>query len=133
MRSMSKYSFLLLVLAPLVVADPASDAVNERIPVSAAEMETHWRVDCEKTWASLGRVAIESGPDGQCLILPTLRRELELCAFIYQPPGGAIRRKCPDFSGALGSLDASDQGDSCDALVNYLRFKGHCPQIGGAR
>lgn len=130
---MSKYSFLLLVLAPLVVADPASDAVNERIPVSAAEMEAHWQVDCRKAWVGLQRAVIEPNPAERCLIPDALHRKLELCAFIYQPPGGAIRRKCPDFSGALGLLDASEQADSCDLLVNYLRGKEDCPQNGSAR
>ena len=42
-----------LLLSPLSLAGDNDDAINERIPVSRAEMEAHWQVDCAAAWEDL--------------------------------------------------------------------------------
>lgn len=115
---------LLVCLAPLVMAAaPASDTVNERIPVSRAELEAHWQVDCGAAWAELEQLA---GATGQCVPGPRLRRTLQLCAFIYQPPGEYVAGACPDFAAALDLLGPGAAPDSCRSLANFLSGKGRC-------
>ncbi len=86
---------LLLTVAPPVTADNTSNAVNERIPVSKAAMEAHWQVDCSSLWKQLkegdGGVALD------CPLPVDLKKQLTLCAFIYQPPGEALAYPGPDY------------------------------------
>ena len=115
---------LLVCLAPLVMAaTPVSDTVNERLPVSRVELEAHWQVDCSAAWAELEQLA---GATGQCVPGARLRRTLQLCAFIYQPPGEEVATACPDFAAALDLLEAGPVPDSCRSLANFLSGKGRC-------
>lgn len=123
---------LLLVLAsglPAVAvgAGSVSDAVNERIPVSGAELEAHWGVDCPATWASLGAQVEQADGGEQCVVSPQLRRPLELCVFIYQRPGDPVVVACPDYRAALDVLDTTPRQDQCQTLLNFLSGKGRCP------
>ena len=115
---------LLFCIAPLVMAAaPVSDTVNERIPVSRAELEAHWQVDCAAAWAALEQLA---GATGQCAPGATLQRALRLCAFIYQPPGEEVASACPDFAAALDLLGTGAAPASCRSLANFLSGKGRC-------
>jgi hypothetical protein len=106
-----------------MAAAPVSDTVNERIPVSRLELEAHWQVDCSAAWVELEQLAAATG---QCAPEDRLRRTLQLCAFIYQPPGGEVDAACPDFAAALDLLGAGPAPDSCGSLANFLSGKGRC-------
>lgn len=113
-----------LLFAPGLGAAPASDTVNERLPVSPAELEAHWNIDCRATWAALQALADGSGEGEQCIIGPESQRSLELCAFVYQPPGGVVSRTCPDYRAALDA--AAGSTDGCAALAQFLQKDGRC-------
>jgi len=120
------YCCFLLLASPLALAGATSDAVNERIPVSAAELEAHWQVDCRAVWDRLLAQAHQALASDRCDIPAATRRDVELCAFIYHPPGGASRRDCPDFRGALHLLDrVSEEG--CAVMAALLGEIGTCP------
>ena len=98
----------LIAIAPQVLADSNSNAVNERLPVRKAEVEAHWKVDCQVSWAGLLELRSKGG--GQACDLPSnLRRELQLCAFIYQPPGVQSLHTDPDYQGAINSMGGGGQ------------------------
>lgn len=101
--------YCLLLLAPVAFAADDSNAVNERIPVTRLEMERHWQVDCTASWGQLKQVA---QVHQDCEVASGLLRQLQLCAFIYQPPGSAAAASCPDYQAAYR---AAGQGD-CLAL-----------------
>lgn len=119
---------LVLLCSPLVSAAPASDAVNERIPVSRADMEAHWGVDCRGLWLRLEGQLGQPSASGQCAISPAVRHELELCSFIYQPPGAVAEHGCPDYRGLLGRLDSTGEGEWCAAMASFLDEEGPCPR-----
>ena len=105
--------FLLRVLVLILVssfaqAEPSSDAVNERLPVRKAEMETHWQVDCARSWANKVELRGKPGARG-CILPPDLQRQLQLCAFIYQPPGEQVVHAGPDYRAAFA--DPGTKGD----------------------
>jgi hypothetical protein len=116
----------LLLLLPLVTfADADTDAVNERLPVRKAELESHWQVDCLGSWSAVTE-AFEQGPEpADCRPAPEQRRQLELCAFIYQPPGEISRHDCPDYRGLLRLLDATPARD-CDQLAGWFGTRTDC-------
>jgi len=96
------FRLLLLLPAPLVLADSSSNAVNERIPVRKAEMEVHWKVDCAGSWATF--VELRDRAAGEACTMPAeLQRQLQLCAFIYQPPGEEVTHSYPDYRAATGT------------------------------
>lgn len=93
-------SLALMLVSSFLQAGPGSDAVNERLPVRKAEMETHWQVDCARSWAN--KVELRDMPGAQGCILPLdLQRQLQLCAFIYQPPGEQAAHAGPDYRAAF--------------------------------
>ena len=95
---------MLIAVVPQVLADSNSNAVNERLPVRKAEVEAHWNVDCQASWAAL--LDLRSKVGGQACDIPSnLRREIQLCAFIYQPPGEESQHAGPDYQGAASSID----------------------------
>ena len=117
-----RFLHLLVLVAPVAVAGDNSDAVNERIPVSRAEMEQHWQVDCSDSWKQLLRFARDYQSAQRCeLALDTLR-QLQLCAFIYQPPGSPAASACPDYRSAY---DTAGRGD-CVALGSLLESGASC-------
>jgi len=121
---MLQMRLLIFGIAPLVMAAaPVSDTVNERIPVSRVELEAHWQVDCGTAWSELEQLA---AANGQCVPGARLQRTLQLCAFIYQPPGEEVAAACPDFAAALDLLGAGPAPDSCRSLANFLSGKGRC-------
>jgi hypothetical protein len=91
---------LLLSTAPWLLADSNSNAVNERIPVRKAEIEAHWNVNCKHNWARMEKLRSRSGGE-KCVLPPDLQRQLQLCAFIYQPPGEESTHSGPDFQAAI--------------------------------
>ena len=108
MRILLCLSFYLFAVA-VVSADGNSNAVNERITVTSAEMESHWRVDCATSWARVIELREKMGsPD--CALPPELQRELKLCAFIYQPPGQQLTQSGPDYQSATAQ---SADGTGC--------------------
>ncbi|MCB1675271.1 MAG: hypothetical protein KDI01_03215 [Halioglobus sp.] len=97
-----------------------SDTVNERIPVSNAQLEAHWQLDCASTLADLQRtLAAERAP---CGVPAPLRRALRLCAFVHQPPGRAPSPHCPDFDRLSRLLEQR----RCGAAGELLRQRGNC-------
>jgi hypothetical protein len=121
MTSLRSLYFLVLI-TPVCVAADNSDAVNERIPVSRAEMELHWKLDCNSSWGQLKQVAhAHQGAQG-CEVASGLLRQLQLCAFIYQPPGSPAAGACPDYQSAYR---AAGQGD-CVALGLLVESAAKC-------
>jgi hypothetical protein len=118
--------FLLLLLAPLALADNNSNAVNERIPVNAAEMEAHWQVDCSTVRESLRLVAVQTSSEPDCGIAAKLRQDTQLCAFIYQTPGTNTQHKCPDYSGVSERLQQAIKPTQCARLFSDIRAKLSC-------
>ncbi len=127
-----------LLLAPAAYAASVSDAVNERIPVSSAALEAHWRVDCTSSWARFSDAWLQAQAGVSCDIDLGLRDELELCAFIYQPPGTAgseaekeVCSDCcrPDYRAAVELLDSAGPAGLCAELAKFPAARGSC--IGG--
>jgi len=83
-----------------VIADDTFNAVNERLPVSKAEMEVHWRVNCREVWARLHEIRGQ-GTTHECVLPVDLQNQLTLCAFIYQPPGEELPYSGPDYQSAI--------------------------------
>jgi hypothetical protein len=114
----------LLVLITLLSAQAHTrtdtDAVNERIPVSRYEMEEHWQVDCAATWRELADLeASNTGAEtGQFLT------RLQLCSFIYQPPGSEYSN-CPNYRLAEASLRDEDWPQ----LRQLLSDASHCLSV----
>jgi hypothetical protein len=110
-------------LSPQSLADDSADAVNERIPVNKAEMEAHWKVDCAAAWEHLLAAAAQptkqSTNKDNCGITGHLRREIQLCAFIYQAPGGDPDHNCPDYMGVSKRLNDADKSGKCP--VSFLQ------------
>jgi hypothetical protein len=98
----------LMFVSYFAQSEPNSNAVNERLPVRKAEMETHWQVDCARSWANKLELRGKPGARG-CILPPDLLRQLQLCAFIYQPPGGQAGHTGPDYRGAFA--DTGTNGD----------------------
>ena len=101
---------ILLATAPLSQAGGDSDTANERIPVERAQMEAHWKVDCALSWAKLierrALLAQES-----CILPPVLQQQLQLCAYIYQPPGEQHSHTGNDYQAVVnGECDPSGVG-----------------------
>ena len=89
--------------AAALSANGSSDAVNERIHVTPAEMEAHWQVDCANSWARAIELHPKAGsPD--CALPAGVLRELKLCAFIYQPPGQQLTHTGPDYQSASAQV-----------------------------
>ncbi|RLA44601.1 MAG: hypothetical protein DRQ97_11105 [Gammaproteobacteria bacterium] len=112
-------AILLLIsslLSALSLADDA-DAVNERIPVHKTEMEAHWQVECTAAWEHLLAAAAQYTNRGNCGIPNQLRREIQLCAFIYQAPGGDPGHDCPDYSGLLKQLNEAEESGKCPESI----------------
>ena len=100
---MLKYLLSPILLLTAICGSSANDtdAVNERISVRTDEMEQHWQVDCHATWTQTTTLSKQGD---RCDAGPNLLRDLQLCVFIYQPPGGQAVARAPDYSGALGAL-----------------------------
>jgi len=100
-------------LSPLSLAGDSADAVNERIPVNSAEIEAHWQVDCAAAWEHLLAVAAQPTNKDNCGITEQLRREIQLCAFIYQAPGNSSQHWCPDYRGVSKRLNEAGKSVKC--------------------
>ena len=96
---------VLLLVSSFLQGEPNSNAVNERLPVRKAEMETHWQVDCARSWANKVELRGKPGARG-CILPPDLQRQLQLCAFIYQPPGEQSVHAGPDYRAAYADPGA---------------------------
>ena len=118
--------FLLLLLPSLALADNSSNAVNERIPVTATEMEAHWQVNCADVQESLLAAARQTTSKHDCGISPELRQHTRLCAFIYQAPGNKTQYKCPDYSGVSERLQQSNKPPECASLLTQILEKVDC-------
>ena len=118
---------LFFLLSSVALAAPVSDTVNERIPVSGAELEAHWQVDCTEVLVQLSAATQSLEADVPCPISPALRHQLQLCVFIYQPPGSAAARDCPDYRGALSVLNQAAPEAQCPDLAEFLQARTNCP------
>jgi hypothetical protein len=110
----------LLLLAPLTLSANTGDTANERIVVTKPELEAHWQVDCAETWSILTRAIAALPSRERCDIAPDLQRSIlrsiQLCVFIYQPPGASSPDNCPNYRAAHSAVL---QGD-CRRLTSLL-------------
>ena len=84
------------------------DAVNERPPVSHAQREQHWGVDCTALRREL-LAALDGGAlQHEAPRAPDWIKALRLCAAIYNVPGDSSAAACPDYTGAANALAADD-------------------------
>jgi hypothetical protein len=115
---------LLLGSSPAALSQNNADALNERIPVSNAELEAHWQVDCTATRDGLLALAQQPRQDTHCTDAQAFQGRLKLCVFIYQAPASNSRHQCPDYAGALKALEVAGQqgrcGESLAAITNML-------------
>jgi hypothetical protein len=84
-------------------------------------MEAHWQVDCAAAWGHLLAVAAlptkQTTNKANCGIPSQLRREIQLCAFIYQAPGGDPGHDCPDYRGVSKYLNNADKSGKCPGSI----------------
>ena len=71
----------------------SSDTINERIPSTMEQRESHWKIDCSALTAKLADKLYAR----DCASVTELRK-LRLCAYLYQPPGSTAISQCPDFN-----------------------------------
>lgn len=117
-------ALLLLLLPATGLTENQANAVNERLPVSKAELEAHWQIDCQANWTRINNHADSAAcpPDEKLL------QTLQLCAFIYQPPGEEPAAVCPDYRGLLGHLEAAPASGSCEKLAHWLSQQPTCDE-----
>ena len=127
-----------LIFAPAAYAASVSDAVNERIPVSSAALEAHWQVDCASSWARFSDAGTQAQSGASCNIAVGLHNELELCAFIYQPPGTggseAVTDACSDccrrdYRAAVKLLDSAGPAELRAELAKFWLARRSCPLV----
>jgi len=118
--------FILLLLSSLALADNTGNAVNERIPVTASEMEAHWQVNCADVQESLLAAARQATSRHDCGISAKLRQDIQLCAFIYQAPGNKTQHKCPDYSDVSELLQQVNEPSECSAVLTQILGKVDC-------
>lgn len=110
-----------LTIAPAGLAAGADDdAVNERPPVTPADLELHWNVDCRDTWNALQA----QGNAGTCPLSEERVQQLRLCSHIHQPPGERDAGSCPNYRGAL---EQARSNRDCAAFKRFMRRQAPCP------
>lgn len=113
-------AFSLALFATVAVA-AGNDTVNERIPVTAAELQDHWRVDCGLVWQELSSetdsTAATAAPISLCGLSADTRRKIQLCAFIYQPPGEQRSQQCRDFAAVLSFITDNEALADCSSSL----------------
>ena len=115
-------TLLLLLLPATGFTENQANAVNERLHVTRAELEAHWQIDCQANWARINNHADSAAcPPDEKLV-----QALQLCAFIYQPPGEEPAAVCPDYRGLLGHLEASPASGNCEKLAHWLSQQPTC-------
>lgn len=112
---------LALIFPPMALGASDDDAVNERPPVTPADLELHWSVDCRDTWNAL-RASLDAG---RCPLSDEGVHQLRLCTYIHQPPGKDHGATCPDYRGALER--ALDSGN-CASLADFVSRQPQCPE-----
>ena len=125
---MIKVVALTFLLSLPALADTDVNAVNERIPVTTADLEAHWQVDCTAAWSRLqAAAAAQQSTPGHCGVSAALKRDLQLCAYIYQPPGAGPRHHCPDYAQISRQLEqATDRGMDCTDLAASIANQKTC-------
>lgn len=80
--------------------------VNERIPVTAQQLESHWKVDCgaalkqaEHFLAKSTEVSHDVHEDSG------LHSDIEKCMYIYNSPNSAHYSDMPDYKALLDKLN----------------------------
>ncbi|MEH6634378.1 MAG: hypothetical protein V7700_02620 [Halioglobus sp.] len=117
----------LLFIAPLAAAQGSADAVNERIPVKKIELEAHWKVNCASAWSSLQAASIPAPTGNDCGVTARLRRQIQLCAYIYQAPGDNSTHRCPDYRSVSEHLQQPSATADCATLRVSIQQLMHCP------
>lgn len=124
---MMKPAVFTLLLSLPALAEQGGDMVNERISASDAELEAHWQVDCTAAWSRLQLAAAQQATSDRCEFSTALVRDIKLCAFIYQPPGGDATHRCPDFERISRQLDQRDStAVDCAGLTALLSETMSC-------
>jgi len=106
----------MVCLAPVARGQGDDNAVNERIPVDVDQLQSHWQVDCAASREVLS-MQLQSIAPGSCVISPELQRQMQLCGFIFQPPGDAVKQACPDYR----AIDHLIQSHAAEARCTALR------------
>jgi len=109
---------VVLLLAVVDVVAAESDLVNERVPVSAAAMESHWGVNCAATVRALGNASAQRAGQEH----DALGQALAKCRYIHQPPGDGNSNACPDYA----ALHAAWKQADAAALTAELARSGLC-------
>ncbi len=90
-------------------------------------MEAHWQVDCHQLWRQL--VDAVSSADN-CGLSAPLQRDLQLCSYIYQPPGESNDSHCPDYGRARALLNAENTAGRCNNLKALVDDQADCAVLG---
>ncbi len=121
-RSIVACLVVLPALGEPTFAAAGDDAVNERPPVTRAQRETHWGVDC----AGLRQELLHGGRSAATASeLARWRDALTLCAAIHNTPGTPDAASCPDYAGARRVI-ADAHGDAGAGLMARLRSSLAC-------
>lgn len=88
-------------LVAWVLAASAADVSNERIPVSGADLEQHWHLDCGQVLDAYNNQIVPETVAGKSEITITELRDLadiaQKCGFIYNQKGTGRTISCPDY------------------------------------
>jgi hypothetical protein len=116
-RSIVACFVVLPALGGPAFAGAGDDAVNERPPVTRAQRENHWGVDCERLRQELLQW---ERPAATATELARWHEALALCAAIHNTPGTPDAGSCPDYAGARRVI-ADTRGDAGPGLMSRLR------------
>ena len=83
----------LTVLSPLMAQ--TDSITNERIPIKAEQLESHWNVNCLDSLTKAKQIL--SKIDSFSVDTSTLENDIKKCMYIYNTPGTAHFQATPDF------------------------------------
>jgi len=90
-----------IIMATWIMIASAADVSNERIPVTGAELEQHWRLDCGGMLDDYNNRIVLATGSGISKISKGELRELadvaQKCSFIYSQKGTGRTISCPDY------------------------------------
>ncbi len=90
-----------MFLVAWILATSAADVSNERIPVSGAELEQHWHLDCGRVLDVYNNRIVPEPVAGKSEITTGELRDLadiaQKCSFIYNQKDTGRTISCPDY------------------------------------
>jgi hypothetical protein len=110
---------LLAIAASLAAA--TDDLSNERPPMTRAQLERHWGVDCTRLRGELLAWSRER-------VAPSSHwsQALALCAAVHNPPGATPPGACPDYATVARLLAEDPQAATADTRTR-TRSSLECP------